>query len=278
MKILELSDPSFGKCFTRISQALHKHLKNVEWVSDNPDLVTIQALGEPQARWLEERDISNVVVFQMNFQTSGVALERWVEIWKRAALVVSFIDLPQFAPGVEFNFYRTALGAEPDEFPINLTIPRETTLFTTGHIASTECIDAQFEACKLTNRVLVHTGENFNWDTRWYRFLPYMDQPTFANRLARTQYVGGMRLIEGFEMMLVEGAMTGARPITLELPVYDFYKGLALYVRPDAVLMDLVRIFQNDYSPMTRDEVFDVRDRFSWATIIGKLEEEIKHA
>jgi hypothetical protein len=272
MKIQEISNPALGKAFDRISLAFHKHFPNVEWTDQNPDIKTIQLLGQGEVDLLNKMDrLDNVILFQMNFHTSGVSAEVWQELWKKCKLVISFHDLKSYYPDLEFNFYRTALGAEPEEFPVNLSIPRDNKVFSTGHVAETEGLDLIYEACKKTNNIMFHTGENFHWGSN-YHFIPYMSNAMFSKSLQTVQYVPGLRFIEGFELMCIEGAMTGAVPIVPNLPTYDFYKDFGIYIDTNKNIVEqLVNIFDSEYKPLSIEQINYVRNIFSWDRICSEI-------
>lgn len=273
MKISEVKSQGLGKCFDRISLAFKQHFpRNVEWGSPNPDIKIFYLFGGYEIeQLLKQDDLSNVVIFQVNYFTTAYPLEKFVELWKRAKLVISFHPLDTYFPNEKFNFYRTALGAEPSVFTIS-NANRHHKVFTTGHVANTECLDKIFDACSISNTKMLHTGENFKWNPQYYTYLPYMSDAEFVNKLQTTQYIAGLRLLEGFEMMCIEGAMTGATPIVPQLPTYDFYKDFGIFIDTNKNITEqLVEIFRGEYKQLSREKVEYVRDTFSWTTVCNGL-------
>jgi hypothetical protein len=275
MKIYEYSDPNLGKCFTRIGGALRKYFPNTEWVNSNPDIIIVELLGQGEVDYLNSlKSLDNVIMFQHNFFTSGVPQEVWIDLWTRCKLVLSFHDLTDYTDK-KFNFLRTRLGAEPDQFKIS-KYDRNFKVFSTGHVAETECLDKVFLACKNTNNVMIQTGENFHWDNRYYTFVNYLPENQFTYMLQRVQYVTGLRLIEGFEMACVEGAMTGAVPIVPDLPTYDWYKDFGIYIDTHRdIVTQLSDIFSREYKPLTSEQINYVRDEFSWKKICSNIYKRI---
>jgi hypothetical protein len=275
MKIFEYHDPDLGRVFTRISGAMQKHFKNVEWTNINSDLIIVETLGQGEVNYLNSLpSLDNVVLFQQCFLTSGVSKDTWVDLWKRCKLVVSYNNLDSYTEE-KFNFYRTPLGAEPDLFPIG-TQSRAFKVFSTGHLPETECLDKVYLACKDTKNIMIHTGEDFRWDSKYYTYVSYLPNREFTYLLQRVQYITGLRLIEGFEMMCIEGAMTGATPIVPFIQCYDWYKDFGLYIDVDRdIVKQLENIFSQKYEPLSKEKIEYVRNEFSWEKICGNIQKKI---
>jgi hypothetical protein len=269
MKISEYTNKDFGRAFKRISLAFRTHFpSNVEWVDSNPDIEIVQVVGKKEYDYLTSKNsLKNVVMHQQCLLTTGIPISDWVKLWKECKLVMSFHDLK----GAGFNFLRTPLGAEPDTFPVG-KVQRVYDVFSTGHVAETECLDMLYNACVMSQTKMLHTGENFKWNAPNYQFLEYMNDPWYSSVLQRTKYVTGLRRVEGFEMACIEGAMSGAVPIVPFLPTYDYYKDFGLYIFMDGDITDqLINIFDKSYVPLTQDQLYYVRDEFSWKNICEKI-------
>ena len=277
MKIYEHSNPDFGKAFKRISKAFKTHFPNVEWVSSNADVEIVQVVGKAEYDYLVNKNsLSNVVIQQQCLFTTGISLEKWVELWKQCKLIISFHDCKAYTEG-KINFFMSPLGAEPDLFPIG-TQPRFYSIFSTGHVAETECLDKIFDACVCANRKMIHTGENFKWDNNHYQFLGYMEDPWFASLLQKVKYVSGLRRTEGFEMHCIEGAMTGAVPIIPFIQTYGYYKDFGIFIDMNKdITQQLINILLSDYKPLSLEQINYVRDRFSWKRICNDIYNRIIH-
>lgn len=279
MKIYEHIDKDFGRAFKRISHAFKLHFPNVEWVNSNQDIEIVHTLGKTEYDYLASKDsLSNVVIIQhCFFTTHGVSAENWIDLWKQSKLTVSFHDLQSYTDS-KFNFIRVPWGAEPDTFPISKA-QRFYMIFSTGHVAETECLDKVYEACKITNNKMLHTGENFGWDLKYYQFFNYMEDPWYCNLLQRVKYIPGLRDIEGFEMACIEGAMTGAVPIVPNIPTYDFYKDFCIYIdMKKDIVEQLVNIFKSEYKPLSTEQINYIRKEFAWKNICNKIYSGIVNA
>jgi len=277
LRIEHVCNSTYGKAFKRIDVALRRHFTDVIWTTRNPDIKIVETLGGGEVEYFKKcKTLDNIIIFQQNYFTSEVKPEVWLDIWKQCKLVLSFHDLQSYFPNDKFSFMRTALGAEPDDLTINLN-NRPIKVYTTGYIAETEAIDCLYDACKETKNVLNHTGKDFGWSKEYYKFIPYMEDINFNRFLTNVQYVSGLRLIEGFEMHCIEGAMTGAVPLIPDEPMYDFYKDFGIYINSkENIVSQLVDIFNKDYNPLSLEQINYVRNEFSWSKICRRIQERIE--
>ena len=279
LRLYEITNPKSGYVFKQLTEAWRKYLPNVEWVSseNKADFVIIEAIGGEEYVQALTVPGHKRILFQMCVYTSGVSIPDWKELWDTSHVTLSFHDLPSYLPESErnFKFVRTPLGADPNDFPL-LNLERNHKIFTTGHVASTEHIDDIFRAIQSTKDKMYHTGENFRYDTNYYKFLHYMTIPELSRLLNSTQYVIGLRDIEGFEVHCIQGAMCGATPIVPNLPTYDFYQEFGTYIDMQSdVRQQLVEILSQPYEPLAKDKVEMVRYYFSWQRIMNDLASNI---
>jgi hypothetical protein len=280
MLVYEYRDPQWGRAFSRISDALHKHSpERIEWVDHKScEVALVHVVGGGEVKVIQSAldNYKKVVIFQHCYFTS--MYDHWLDYWKQSNLTLSFHDLQSYTPE-KFNFYSTPLGADTDTFRLINQGDRPLKAFTTGHVASTENIDKIYQACNLTGNTLYHTGENFRYGHH-YQFMEYMNDSAFVGILNNTQYIPCLREIEGFEMMGVEGLFCGARPIVPNLPTYRWYEGHAEFVdTQNNLLNQLVEIFNREPKPLTSDEYYELDLKFSWRNIVknifSKIEESI---
>jgi len=271
MKIFEYTNPDFGKAFKRISVAMQTHFPDVEWVTENPDVEIVQVVGKKEYDYLmSKQSLSNVIMFQQCLYTTDIPVTNWAQLWNECKLTISFHNLNSYIDNKD-KFFRTPLGAEPDLFPVSKS-QRTYTVFSTGHVAETECLDKVFAACILANKKMLHTGENFKWDNTHYQFLEYMTDSWYSSILQRVKYVTGLRVIEGFEMACIEAAMTGAVPIVPFIQTYIDYKDFCIYIDMDKdITQQLVNIFMSEYKPLSLEQITYVRNNFSWQKICGEI-------
>lgn len=200
-------------------------------------------------------------MFQQCLYTTDIPVTNWATLWNECKLTISFHDLDYYIDD-KSKFLRTPLGAEPDLFPIS-KVQRMYTVFSSGHVAETECLDKVFEACVIANKTMIHTGENFKYNDSRYQFMEYMTDSWYSSILQRVKYVTGLRIVEGFEMHCIEGAMTGAVPIIPNLPTYSYYKNFGKYINMSGdIVNQLAKIFESEYKPLSPDQIAYVRDRF----------------
>jgi hypothetical protein len=270
MKIYEYRNESWGKVFDKISTAFHKHApSDVEWVDtvEESDIQMIHIIGPGEVEVIEKSP--NRILIQQCYFTAGYKDVDYPSYWKDSLLTMSFHNLPDYTD-VDFEFYRTAWGADPSLYRFLNRGPREIKAFTTGHVAKTESIDEVHSAIREVGKTLYHTGENFSWKNG-YRHLDYMSESRLVYLLNSVQYVPCLRKIEGFELMGIEGLMCGARPIVFDLPTYDFYKGHAEIISTKNIEDQLVEIFSREPRPVTDKEYQEILEKFSWKNIISKI-------
>lgn len=274
-KVYEFRRPVWGVAFTRISDALHKFApRHVTWTTfEECDISLVHVVGGAEEqivqRSLEAR--KKLVIFQHCYLTARMD---WEQYFNDCHLVVSYQDLTQFSKA-RYNFLRTPWGFDPDEF-YRISLPRCHDIFTTGHIASTECIDKVWEACKQVQATLHHTGHDFGWSSN-YSHHSYMADPLdFCRFLNQVQYVTCLRVVEGFEMLGVEALACGARPIVPRLPCYDWYEGHAYRICMSGdITGQVAQLLSEPPRPIGRDESAEITRRFAWNGIVPHVFEHI---
>jgi glycosyltransferase involved in cell wall biosynthesis len=274
MKIIRVWDflhKNWGKVFKKISDQLRKHAPaNIEWVEnrEESDLQLIPVIGSGE--FLEAKKCSRPIIWQHCYYTANHEHVDYPSLWEKSPLVMSFHPLDTYTDK-KFNFYRTPLGADPTIYKATGD-DKSKLVFTTGHVAETECIDLLYEACKRINGCMFHTGENFQnkrgWLSKHYQWLKYMSEEELSNMLSQCKYVLAARLVEGFEVMGVEALLAGTRPIVPDLPTYDFYKGFAEFINPNLDITEqLAEILKKEPRPFSSDEFIEIHKKFDWANI-----------
>lgn len=275
MKIAEILDNKLGTVFTRISKAFHSFVPNdVVWTSpEHADRVIIHVVGGDQAAAVRKY-IHKAVIWQHCYYTTYGT--DWTDFWPRAPLTVSFHPLPEYTDK-EFNYHGTALGADPRIFKLDKTVTKDISVFTTGYVAESECIDILHTACKKLMLTMVHTGKNFHWPPLHYRHMSHMSDKELVKVLNRSKFVSALRLGEGFEVMGVEGLFCGARPIVPKLPTYKWYGEHALYIDTsqniEKQLMDYLR---GQPEPISEEEQEVIRKKFSWEYLVPAMFDAIR--
>lgn len=279
IKVWEYQESVWGIAFKRISKALRDYSpEDIQWVESpfNADIVLLNALGD-LPRWL--LDMKNKVIIPHVVATMHrTADTNWIDEYKKALLTISFHPLHEYY-GNGFNFLHTPLGADSRTFYRKPELTREFKIITTGHIAETESIDKLYLACKRLNTFMIHTGQNFGYESAYYKYLNYMKDSDLADVLNSTQYVSCLRAYEGFEMLGVEGLFCGARPIVFDLPTYQWYKGHGIFIKQDEYIVDsLVEILSQAPKEISPDEYLEITTKFSWDIIVQNIFKRIKEA
>lgn len=271
MIIYEYMHPDWGYAFKRISSALKRFApSNIIWTSnpDAADIHFIHVVGGGDLPYI--KDTSKTVMFQHCYHTACASWIDYPSYWEQCKLVVSFHNLPTYT-SKKFNFYGMPWGVDGEVFKLIDVGERNKKLFTTGHVADTECIDKLHEACKRINVDMFHTGHNLNLGSS-YRYLNFMDDPAFVRMLNSVQYVGAMRLIEGFEMTAVEGLFCGARPIIPECSTYDWYREHAHTINTQQDIVEqIVSVISSSPEPINDEEMNLIRKRFDWKNLVPEL-------
>lgn len=263
-KIKEYRNPNWGRAFTRISKAFHDYSPDwVEWTTGyDYDIRLVHVVGGDELPLLDS-ELDRTVIIQHCYFTTYI--DYWDRYWKEALLTVSFHNLPDYT-SEKFNFYRMAWGADPKIF-YYAGEEKLYDIFVTGHVAETESINEIYKAAKLLNANMLHTGHNFNFGHP-YRHLEYMSDNVFRKLLANTKYVAGLRKVEGFEMTCVEGLFCKAVPIVFDLPTYSFYEGLAIFINPNADIVEQLVVHLSNPVYLSEEQHQEAIRRFSWENIM----------
>lgn len=269
MKVWEYIHPHWGIAFKRISHALHVYApENIQWTQDKDaaDVHLIHVVGEGEIPLLTSNKPK--IIIQHCYFTAGAPAVNYAQYWKDSLLTTSFHNLPNYTD-INFPFHHMPWGADPEVFNLLPYVPRKYKIVATGHVAESECIDKVFEACVKTNNILLQTGQNFGWNNNHYRHTPYLRNGDFTLLLNSCEYVSALRVIEGFELMGIEGLFCGARPIVPDDPTYDWYRqyGHTIDTKRD-IVEQLVEILKTPATPLTPEEYTEVTERFSWKNII----------
>lgn len=282
MKIYEYNNKNWGMAFGRISGALRRYAEGVEFVPtlDEADVVIVPIVGNGEEQPCQEAlDKKKPLVMWQHCYLTTQDPSAWEKYWVEANLSVSFHDLNIYTDK-KINTFSTPLGAEEGVFTLQPRIKRFVKVFATGHVAETEALDKLHDACVQTKSIMVHTGENFKYPTD-YQFINYLPDDIFVQALNSTEYVAGLRLIEGFEMMCVEGLFCGARPIVPDLHTYRWYKDFGYFIDVDDgadITSQLVYLFSYKPEPITEEIRQEAVKRFSWKNIIGNVMYRIKES
>lgn len=286
LKVCQYFNPAWGKGLQRIFIAINNFIEKSDgqYVSeispDRADINIIQVIGPGEAPVIDKYSKS-AVLMQHCYETACPDSTDYSSLWERCLLVTSFNNLPTYT-NKKFPFLHMPLGADVDVFKFQ-DKERICKVFTTGHVAETECIDLLYKACQTTNQKFAHTGENFNFDVANYFFLPYMSDENLVDVLNKTECTFCMRLIEGFEMLGVEGLLCGARPIVPDLPCYDWYRKFGYTIRVknktnEEIVNQIELLLEKDVEipVVSKEEMLEIKNIFDWDIVLYNMFKEIE--
>jgi glycosyltransferase involved in cell wall biosynthesis len=277
----EVLPKTMGRVMYRINGEIKKYAPS--WVNfvQSPEKADVQILdvigpGSFEFLYKDKYILMEHCLITANMPSAEYLQERL----SKAILVAGYLDMLGYLEFNNFNYFRTPWGADPKTF-FPLDLKKKYSLFSTGHVAQTECIDAGYEAVKRCGTEMVHVGHDFNFGKGFLHFED-IDDSRMNSLYNQCYYVMGMRKIEGFELPIIEGLLTGTRGICLDYPVYHYWYGdLVKYVKDgevDEVATQLVDILNSNYKPVTKDEINYVKEKFSWKVIMNTFWKKVEEA
>jgi glycosyltransferase involved in cell wall biosynthesis len=204
----------------------------------------------------------NSVIWQLCYLTAGGEESIWKSIWSDALLVLSYLDLP-------FEHYvRMPLGYDPMTFNTTGRNPESKyDVVVTGYVDEGQGGEVISRLCKHFGKVM-HIGGNLRLrDTNYYNAEGISDSQ-LAQIYRSSRFVAGMRLKEGFELPIIEGAACGAKPIALDMECYrHWFEKIAVLIDPDNLDNDLSILsdvqWYGDHSELVK--------RFTWDKVMKKF-------
>lgn len=292
MKVyLELPVQSRG--LQRVRNALVKYKPaNVELAKSpsESDLTIIHVYGrhdsvKEQVDWLKKHNTPYVMIQYCLRSTMRPSAKDWLKMWSDAKLVWSYYDLNQIichdniCQGKdEFlsNFYYSPLGAEPVFKNEHLT--RNYTILGSSQHALTEGVRECAIATKKVGGKMIHLGHDLRRGDD-IQCVSNVDDEMLAVLYSQSQFVSGLRRVEGFEFPVVEGLLCGARPIVFDRPEMRQWFGEFAEFIPEGtreeVIESLKKLFRKGARPVTAKEIKLARERFNWETIIKEFWERV---
>lgn len=201
----------------------------------------------------------------------------WVRMWENSRLVWSYYDLYALmdednTPG-EFPFLHAPLGVDTDIF-YDKERERDFIIFASSQHALAEGARECAFAAKAVNMKMFFLGHELRRGDDVVCKSNLSDEAV-ANYYSRSEFVSGLRRIEGFELPVIEGLMCGARPIVYDKPHYRrWFNNFAIFIPEgtrEEVIDSLIKIFKEGAEPITEKEKILAKDMFNWQTIIGEF-------
>ena len=194
-------------------------------------------------------------------------------------------------PSVENEYSKAEmipLGADPKMF-YQENLERRYVIHTHGYDIS-EASQVVNVVCQQIGRKQCHIGADFDSLNKQANGIMTKDSIDIFSNLVDSdmrkyynlsEYVSGLRWMEGFEMPIVEGAMCGCTPITYDLPCYkrwfsDFAIFIPFWEQYNKVVTDekLVNSILNaitNSKKITREQIDFVRTTYSWDKIMPQI-------
>lgn len=290
MRVLVPTHPS--RAITRITDALARYApcevgriprieRNSSLMREVPgerdgDVVVLTVTGMPDhqealaARCLARGQRYAVVQTSLR-TTARKNTNEWRDFWRGAAVVWCYYPLEQWIRDdgglpIDFNFYHAPLGVDSDTFPMG-NCERPFMVCTSGVWRRDEGIGACDSAAYTVGGEVVQVGRRLPMLSPTH-FLEDVDDATLAWAMGQSQYVSGLRRIEGFELPAAEGLLCGARPVLYDQPHYrSWYEPWGRFVPEGGGTVEaLVRLFREP-APVTEMERAEAARRFDWETL-----------
>jgi glycosyltransferase involved in cell wall biosynthesis len=282
MKVFaEVLPTSLGRAMYRLNKNIKKYAPPHVVFVDNPKSADIQILDVIGKGSLEFLQCKRYVFYQHCYLSSDDAsIENWSPLFRDAVMVATYMDLPRvmgYRDGEHnFNFYRTAYGADPEAF-YKTSDAKVFTAITIGYVASTESIGEVYDAVKAAGGKQIHVGKNLGLGYNC-KTVEGISDSELTKLYNQSLYVSGLRKMEGFEIPIIEGLLCGSRGICYNKDHYshwfedlveyieeDNYAEIGLY--SDKTREQLVELFTKPYREVTDSEIEHVKEKFSWETI-----------
>lgn len=263
-----------SRAMTRVANALREHapfgVKIVDDVAD-ADLQVIHVIGPTPIR------VKEYAVIQYCWKTiHGHDAALWSEFWRRSRLVWSYypdLPLPKSA-----DFYLAPLGVDGRTFVLPLNNERSICAMTSGFVSrlDSEAIEEVAEAAHRLGQHVFHLGPRTiqgmksRKEETWHCALDISDD-RLAEKYRQTRWVSGLRQREGFELPVIEGLASGARPVVFDrTEMRLWYDGHAMFVpecHGEELIERLMTVFQSEPTPVSSNERLDIVQKFSWPQI-----------
>lgn len=287
---------NMSKAMKRVADALERFAPHgVECVRRERDaqLVVIHAIGTcaiNHATKLTSHGKRFAIIQYCLRTTQQPDTQAWVDTWRRSVGVWSYYDLVRACHedrttlplGLERRMLLAPLGVDEAFRASDERGPSKFIILTSGYVAETECVSECWAAARAVGRRVFHLGpprQFTDHDTRHVTFGHGIDDGALAMAYRASDFVAGMRRVEGFELPAAEGLLCGARSVMLNRRHYrDWFGAWAEYVdeaEPDVVTRQLVELFERERRPVGDEAITAARERFDWGAIARRFWERV---
>jgi len=280
-----------SRAIQRVVQALKAHApKKVQFVGypQLADLVVLHVIGRRdrmmrQAEQLKADGKSYAVIQYALRSTKTPKTADWQPLWKDAQIIWSYLPihkwwLSEFEGVGRFeqasNLYHAPLGVDAKVFKPK-TVTKFFAIATVGTDWLTQSVRECALAAQVANRKAVHIGSDLGNRGPGIASYTGISDEAVAQLYSDSDFVSGLRRIEGFELPAAEGLLCGARPILFDQPHYrDWYGDWAEYIPegPREQVIDLLgALFKSQPRKVTPKERAAAKEKFDWKKIISEF-------
>lgn len=276
-----------SRAMMRVERALQARAPEGVTVVDQEfraDLVVLHTIGMPETleaiKRIRDRGQQYAIIQYCLRTTQEPDTRHWIEkVWRDAKVVWSYYNLPQLAHNdgqaeafaSEVKFYDAPLGCESEVFYHAPEVREKPYVVTTsGYVAETECVREAAMAAQAVGRLQFHLGPAMPFGPH-VRCLLGIPDTALARCYASSDWVAGLRRIEGFELPAIEGLLCGARPVMFDEPHYTrWFAPWAVFIPEEnhlRVAASLETLFRQGPEPVTVEERRAAAERFDWNRI-----------
>lgn len=205
----------------------------------------------------------------------------WTDMWRDAELVWSYYDLRPFIPEDKLMYAPLGVPKYFAEHPDDGRFPRNIDIFTSGYMSGpgAEAIEEVALAAKTLGKKVMHLGPTRPKGMRidpgslWHNCMDISDEQ-LSLVYKRSKWVSGLRQVEGFEYPVIEGLVSGARPIVFDRSdMREWYSGHAVFIpvcHGQELVDVLINVLKTEPKPVSKEEQDEVLAKFNR----GKLSRE----
>jgi glycosyltransferase involved in cell wall biosynthesis len=253
-------------------------------ITDSPsdsDLVILHITGrhdgiKAQIDLLNKYNKPYAMIQYVLRSTKNPSTSDWLDMWQNARLVWSYYYLPElcFEDKVheQFPFYYAPLGVDTSVFYDRKSSKghKAAVIATNSRGLLTESAKECIQAGTSLDRKVFFLGEEVNIPGVFCKTNITDDELAYYYSIS--EFVSGLRRIEGFELPAAEGLMCGARPIMFNKPHYRaWFENMAVYIEEgnrEQVQTSLEKVFKKGSREVTEAELQRAKQIFNWETII----------
>lgn len=273
----------------RVERALGEHLpRGVKFIGnkEEADLIVLHVIGRHDAVLREAEQIvrrgQKYAVIQYALRsTKNPNAGDWLDIWNWAQLIWSYYPIVDWAQEdgggaysrlseYDFRFYHAPLGVDPQVFKPQKVAGHRFIIATIGNDWLTQSVRECVLAAQRVGRNAVYIGPEIQ--RTGFTQAHNVSDLLLAQNYSHSDYVSGLRRVEGFELPAAEGLLCGARPILFDREHYKHWYGSWAEYIPEApredVIESLVKLFSSPVRKVTKAEQKAAREKFSWGKII----------